>query len=105
MSPATIHAQNAEDVRTPPPANQTSPLLEKLNQDLRKVPRSPSLDAAKIDDEALNAAVQSATDMRLPTESDGGPLQLSDVVASIYRAFPLIEIGRLQAQVARGEVQ
>jgi hypothetical protein len=32
-------------------------------------------------------------------------LQLNDVIASTFRAFPLIEIARLQAGIARGEIQ
>ncbi|MCE3016062.1 MAG: TolC family protein [Pirellula sp.] len=32
-------------------------------------------------------------------------LQLNDVIASTFRAFPLIEIARLEAGVARGEIQ
>jgi hypothetical protein len=41
----------------------------------------------------------------IPPVSAEGPLLLSDVVASLYRAFPLIEIARIQELVARGEIQ
>jgi len=57
-----------------------------------------------------NAIVQPAPPVQiLPTPlSDalamGEALLLSDVIASTYRAFPEIEIARLQAAVARGQV-
>ncbi len=37
------------------------------------------------------------------TQFEGGTLQLSDVIASVYRAFPVIEQSRLQAGVAAGQ--
>ncbi|MDZ4849393.1 MAG: TolC family protein [Pirellulaceae bacterium] len=37
------------------------------------------------------------------SESDDASLALSDVIASVYRAFPVIEQARLQANVAGGE--
>lgn len=55
-------------------------------------------------DKSRDGSVREAT----PTpESDaqamGQRLQLSDVIASTYRAFPLLEIARLQAGVAAGQ--
>lgn len=52
------------------------------------------------------STVRQAPDMRLGQPSDPTEvLQLADVVASLYRAFPLVEIARLQELVARGEIQ
>ncbi len=51
------------------------------------------------------AAVREALPSQ-PNETDNGTdqvLQLSDVIASTYRAFPLLEIARLQARLASGE--
>ncbi|MEQ1825374.1 MAG: TolC family protein [Pirellula sp.] len=51
-----------------------------------------------------NAPVREAMPtLELDAQSMGQQLQLSDVIASTYRAFPLLEIARLQAGVAGGQ--
>ena len=72
---------------------------------------SASKRAEKIDPTTPDAATKqdsAAVREALPTpESDaqamGQLLQLSDVIASTYRAFPLLEIARLQSGVAAGQ--
>lgn len=79
----------------PTPARPRSGL--RLDQTIRELP-------PKVGNAEDAAAVREA----VPTiESDsavlGQKLQLSDVIASTYRAFPLLEIARLQSGVAAGQ--
>lgn len=93
---------NAQSLSSDPP--KSSPLLNQLNTDLERLRLAPN--GSPSPPQALSGAVvQPVETIAVPQSSSEEILQLSDVVASIYRAFPLIEIARLQELVARGEVQ
>jgi outer membrane protein TolC len=110
MAPAAVHAQNAPTL--PPPAQsgpensiaQDSVLRTEDISDTRResLPPTPVLPNQP---PLPTTPVQQAPEMALGDVVNQEALQLSDVVASLYRAFPLIEIARLQEVVARGEAR
>ncbi|MEM9825990.1 MAG: TolC family protein [Planctomycetota bacterium] len=84
---------------------------ERLRKQREAAGLPPLLSPDEIDDsEIVPAEVDdssvSGLEMRIPEVTDAmgeePPLQLADVVASLYRAYPAIQQARLQANVANG---
>ena len=109
-----------------PAQSQEGPTQAELRPPLRKdgVAEKPRVDLERrsqpeeLTNPAFNSGSESSSDRFginnptvievIPTpestaNASGEQLQLSDVIASTYRAFPLLEIARLQSGVAAGE--
>ena len=108
---AQLEQRIRDRLKDPKPEDRSGlrlgPILDKAGKTL------PALD--KVDNDTLSKDRQETTDPSVPSVRAAVPtpdsdseafrqrLQLSDVVASTYRAFPLLEIARLQAGVAGGQ--
>ena len=79
------------------------PDLKKSDSD-KPDPDKPDSDKPDATKKPNSASVREAAPTpQLDAESMGQLLQLSDVIASTYRAFPLLEIARLQSGVTSGQ--
>lgn len=107
-----------QEWRQPPPVSFSEPVVSAHGSpsDISNRPDStpPTAQPATFDPTAAEALLTDATwlshsahvPLYLPqaqSEIDDASLALSDVIASVYRAYPIIEQDRLQANVAGGE--
>ncbi len=82
-------------------AGKTEPALNNFDND---APAKQREESTNPNSPSVRAAIPT-TELESDSEAFRQRLQLSDVVASTYRAFPLLEIARLQAGVAGGQQQ